>query len=75
MGIEKLIERLMGHKGALYELLYKKDMEDATTALSMLQAENEKLRADLRRLQTERDALLKANQHLLAERDADRKED
>ena len=37
----------------------------AATALSTLQAENEKLRAELRRLQ-----LLTANQHLLAERDA-----
>ena len=35
----------------------------------------ETIHADLRRLQTERDALLAANQHLLAERDADRKED
>ena len=47
MDIEKLIERLMGHKGALCELLYKKDMEDAATALSTLQAENEKLQAKL----------------------------
>lgn len=39
------------------------------------EAENEKLLSDLRRLQTERDTLLTANQHLLAERDADRKED
>ena len=44
----------------------------AATALSTLQAENEKLRSDLRRLQTERDTLWAANQHLLAERDADR---
>ena len=34
------------------------------------EAENEKLLSDLRRLQTERDTLLAANQHLLAERDA-----
>lgn len=33
------------------------------------EAENEKLLSDLRRLQTERDALLAANQHLLAERE------
>ena len=33
------------------------------------EAENEKLRSDLRRLQTERDTLLAANQHLLAERE------
>ena len=32
-------------------------------------AENERLRFDLRRLQTERDALLAANQHLMAERE------
>lgn len=49
MDIEKLIERLMSHKGALCELLYKKDMEDAATALSTLQAENEKLRAEVER--------------------------
>lgn len=36
---------------------------------------NEQLRSDLRRLQTERDTLWAANQHLLAERDADREED
>ena len=34
-----------------------------------LQAENEKLCSDLRRLQTERDTLWAANQHLLAERE------
>ena len=39
------------------------------------EAENEQLRSDLRRLQTERDTLWAANQHLLAERDADREED
>lgn len=50
-------------------------MKDAATALSTLQAENEQLRSDLRRLQTERDTLWAANQHLLAERDADREED
>ena len=33
------------------------------------EAENEKLLSDLRRLQTERDALLAANQRLLAERE------
>ena len=72
MDVKKLIEVL--HKEA-----YGSDIEEllleAATALSTLQAENEKLRSDLRRLQTERDTLLAANQHLLAERDADRKED
>lgn len=44
MDIEKLIERLRSHRGALFEMLYKQDMDDAATALSVLQAENEKLR-------------------------------
>ena len=47
---------------------------DAATALSTLQSENEQLRSDLRRLQTERDTLWAAIQHLLAERDVDRKD-
>lgn len=59
MDIENLIERLMNHKGALYELLYKKDMEAASTALSTLQDENEKLREDLARVTAERDAAIK----------------
>ena len=58
MDIENLIERLMNHKGALYELLYKKDMEAASTALSTLQDENEKLREDLARVTAERDAAI-----------------
>lgn len=76
MDIEKLIEQLsirglgngtsLGYHSGLFD--------EAATALSAQQAENEQLRSDLRRLQTERDALLAANQHLLAERDADRKE-
>nr|DAD97011.1 MAG TPA: E3 ubiquitin-protein ligase [Myoviridae sp. ctr0w28] len=44
MDLEKLIERLRSHRGALFEMLYKQDMDDAATALSVLQAENEKLR-------------------------------
>ena len=71
MDIEKPIEQLYiagaGNLGNIFDV--------AATALSTLQAENKKLRSDLRRLQTERDTLLAANQHLLAERDADRKED
>ena len=47
MEIEKLIERVRSHRGALFEMLYKQDMDDAATALSVLQAENEKLRAEL----------------------------
>ena len=58
MDIEKLIERLMGHKGALCELLYKKDMEDAATAIITLQAENEKLRVEREQIKAERDAAL-----------------
>ena len=50
MDIEKMIERLKSQRGALFEHLYaqeKQDMDDAVTALSTLQAENEKLRAEL----------------------------
>ena len=47
MDYDKLIKRLKSHSGALFELLYQKDMLDAATALSTLQAENEKLRAEL----------------------------
>ena len=43
--------------------------DEAATALSALQGENKQLRSDLRRLQTERDTLLTANQHLREERE------
>ena len=59
MDIEKLIERLKSQRGALFEHLYvqeKQDMDDAATALSTLQAENEKLRAELEQVISERDA-------------------
>ena len=56
MDIEKLIERLRSHRGAFFEALYKQDMDDAATALSTLQAENEKLRAELEQVKAERDA-------------------
>ena len=58
MDIEKLIERLRSHRGALFEMLYKQDMDDAATALSVLQAENEKLRAELERVKQERDVAI-----------------
>lgn len=67
--IEQLIERLNQYSQTL--IAYQMGGEfadvcmDVATALSTLQTENEKLRAELRRLQ-----LLTANQHLLAERDA-----
>ena len=60
MDLEKLIERLRSHRGALFEMLYKQDMDDAATALSVLQTENEKLRAELERVKRERDAVLNA---------------
>ena len=83
MDIEKQIEHLktcarLGDSPIMYGFAViadKRKLEDAATALSTLQAENEQLRSDLRRLQTERDTLWAANQHLLAERDADREED
>ena len=77
MDYDKLIEQLK--KSADFEdypvvasfaaIIEKKCLREAATALSTLQAENEKLRADLRRLQTERDTLWAANQHLLEERE------
>ena len=58
MGIEKLIEQLsarglsngssLGYHSGLFD--------EAATALSTLQAENEKLRAELERVKVERDA-------------------
>lgn len=62
MDVEKLIERLYTKQQsyASYtdsELAHV--LEDAITALSTLQAENEKLRADLARVTAERDALIK----------------
>lgn len=44
MDIEKLIERLRSHRGALFRALYKQDMDDAATALAALQDENTRLR-------------------------------
>ena len=58
MDIEKLIERLRSHRGALFEMLYKQDMDDAATALSVLQAENEKLRAELEQVKQEGDVAI-----------------
>ena len=58
MDIEKLIERLRSHRGALFEMLYKQDMDDAATALSVLQAENETLRAELEQVKQERDVAI-----------------
>ena len=77
MDIEKLIERLRNNniENNCHDCALGYYAFEAATALSTLQAENEQLRSDLRRLQTERDTLWAANQHLLAERDADRKED
>lgn len=66
---------LVGWERRTVENLRSAIRKAQATALSTLQAENEKLRSDLRRLQTERDTLWAANQHLLAERDADREED
>ena len=72
MDSEKLIEQL--RKSADFEdypivasfaaIIEKKYLRDAATALSTLQAENEKLRAELEKVMRERDAA----QSLLAER-------
>ena len=76
MDYDKLIERLRKHR-VIYKTNYDEfsggactaDCVDAADIISTLHAENEQLRSDLRRLQTERDALLAANQHLMAERE------
>ena len=36
MDIEKLIERMRSHRGALFKAQYKQDMDDAATALAAL---------------------------------------
>ena len=63
MDVEKLIDRLYTKQQsyASYtdsELAHV--MEDAITALSTLQAENEKLRAELKQVKAERDAAVEA---------------
>ena len=76
MDYDKLIERLRKHR-VIYKTNYDEfsggactaDCVDAADIISTLHAENEQLRSDLRRLQTERDALLAANRRLLAERE------
>ena len=62
MDIEKLIERMNNHLQSLAaysdpELAHT--LEEAATALSTLQAENEKLRAELKQVKAERDAEVK----------------
>ena len=71
MDYDKLTDTLRQHGVSCVRAYgrYCSICDEAVTALSTLQAENEKLRSDLRRLQTERDTLLAANQHLLAERE------
>ena len=53
MDIEKLIERLQNAAGGPEGI---EMCQDAATALSMLQSENEKLRAELEQALNERDA-------------------
>ena len=53
MDIEKLVERLKNAAGGPDGI---KMCQQATTALSTLQAENEKLRAELEQVKAERDA-------------------
>ena len=60
MGIKTLIERLNQYSQSLIAYKLGADFADAcmdaATALSTLQAENEKLRAELERVKVERDA-------------------
>ena len=53
MDIEKLIERLQNAAGGPEGI---EMCQDAATALSTLQAENEKLRAELEQVKNERDS-------------------
>ena len=61
MGIETLIKRLNQYSQSLIAYKLGADFADAcmdaATALSTLQAENEKLRAELERVKNERDSL------------------
>ena len=71
MDVEKLIETLRQHGVSCVRAYgrYCSICDEAATALSALQGENKQLRSDLCRLQTERDTLLTANQHLREERE------
>ena len=61
MDIEKLIERLRHNniENNCHDCALGYYAFDAATALSMLQAENEKLRAELEQVKRERDAAIK----------------
>ena len=69
MDIEKLIERLRHFGGELgatpLNNVIGKYMLDAATALSTLQAENEKLRDELEQAKAERDAAIDADKAIL----------
>ena len=66
MDVEKLIERLYKHdkdygEGRTQDFFRVcLDCKDAATALSTLQAENKKLRAELEQVKRERDAAIEA---------------
>lgn len=74
MDIEKLIEHLK--KSADFEdypvvasfaaIIEKKYLQEAATALSTLQAENEKLRAELEQVKAERDAAISDLETIMA---------
>lgn len=60
MDYESLIERLKVHDGIFCSIPTGKNLiAEVTTALSMLQVENEKLRAELEQVKRERDAAVK----------------
>ena len=66
MDIEKLIERFeYDAKDWAGDPHIKRDLLDAATALSTLQAENEKLRAELKQVKEERDAAVADLEHLM----------
>lgn len=64
MDIEKLIERFeYDAKDWAGDPHIKRDLLDAATALSTLQAANEKLRAELEQVKAERDAAVESIPH------------